>query len=501
MSVYDLYKPLRNQLREQALAPSLRVVWAWVNHLQFDTEIPSDIEVLPEVRMRPRGPAKGIFEWELAALAKELIINAPLIAPTDMRKWHNFSNGINGLKNIGNDISMLYASLFRENIFIEMYRIAHHQFGWQRTVKMQAEAARYYKIFSEPAVDAILLGKLGLRTFSLYTIGLAFGGAFLQDFELVAPINLDLGRTTPADVEIFLRNYSKNLDEMRELCQASQSFDENYVYSFNPLVKYPIVSHVSGGRATFFAPVPRYLLRRFTVGIYYDVLGAPGFDVAFGKSYQAYVGEVIQAAAQSGTLSIQPEAEYFVGRDRKDSVDWITSDSTGELFVECKTKRLRQEAKLALADLAPLRAELSKLTEFVIQIYKTLTHALEGRYTHWKKSDRPVFPLIVTLEEWYVFGHKLDAEIDSRVRAAFGENGLDETLLTKCPYTLCSVEEFERFMPLVAAKGVKAVMDEKVTPKRRLWLLHSALMEAFPEEYRATRVGVFPEALNGVTGE
>jgi hypothetical protein len=52
-----------------------------------------------------------------------------------------------------------------------------------------------------------------------------------------------------------------------------------------------------------------------------------------------------------------------------------------------------------------LRAELSKLTEFVIQIYKTLTHAMEGRYTHWKKSDRPVFPLIVTLEEWYVFGH------------------------------------------------------------------------------------------------
>jgi hypothetical protein len=67
--------------------------------------------------------------------------------------------------------------------------------------------------------------------------------------------------------------------------------------------------------------------------------------------------------------------------------------------VKGKTKRLRQEAKLALADLAPLRAELSKLTEFVIQIYKTLTHALEGRYPHWKKSDRPVFPLVVTLEE------------------------------------------------------------------------------------------------------
>jgi hypothetical protein len=368
-------------------------------------------------------------------------------------------------------------------------------------VKLQAEAARYYKIFSEPAVDSILFNKLGLRTFSLYTIGLAFGGAFLQDFELVTPINVALARTTPEDVGIFLRHYSKSLAEMRALCEASQSFDENYVYSFNPLVRYPIVSHVSEGRETFFAPVPRYLLRRFTEGIYYDALGAPGFDVAFGKSYQAYVGQVIAAAAESGTLSSLPEVEYFVGRDRKDSVDWIITHSTGELFVECKTKRLRQEAKLALADLAPLQAELSKLTEFVIQIYKTLTHALADRYPHWKRSDRPIFPLIVTLEEWYVFGDKLDGEIDGRVRTAFGENGLDETLLVKHPYTICSVGEFERLMPLVAAKGVRTVMEEKVTPKRRLWLLHSALMEAFPVEYRATRAGIFPEALDAVTGE
>src|ERR1700722_9785311 len=55
------------------------------------------------------------------------------------------------------------------------------------------------------------------------------------------------------------------------------------------------------------------------------------------------------------------------------------------------------------------------------------------------------------------------------------------------PSTACRVRIFfERFMPLVAAKAVKAVMNEKVTPKRRLWLLHSASMEALPEEYRST---------------
>jgi hypothetical protein len=110
-----------------------------------------------------------------------------------------------------------------------------------------------------------------------------------------------------------------------------------------------------------------------------------------------------------------------------------------------------------------LTAELSKLTEFVIQIYKTLKYALQDRYLHCRKSNRPIFPLVVTLEEWYVFGHKLDAEIDSRVRIAFGENGIDETLLARYPYTICS--------------------------------------EAFPTEYRATRVEMFPDALAAITGE
>jgi hypothetical protein len=136
-----------------------------------------------------------------------------------------------------------------------------------------------------------------------------------------------------------------------------------------------------------------------------------------------------------------------------------------------------------------------------VQIYKTLLHAIDGRYAHWRPGDRPVYPIIVTLEDWFVFGHKLDGEIDARIRSEFRAHGLNEQLLDRYPLTICVVGEFERLMALIAMKGASTVMAEKVTPKRRLWLLHSALLDAFPEDFPKTRVNLFPEALASITGE
>src|ERR1700730_17826967 len=158
--MYDLYKTLRNELRTDALFPSLRVIWSWMQHLQFGQDLAPDIQVPPQMRLRPRGPTKGVYEWELAVLAKELLILAPDTGPLDLRTWKQFSAAVNKLKNLDNAISGRYEKLFREHIFIEMYRTAHHQFWWQRTLRMDSELTRYLKIFGSPALDAILQSRL-----------------------------------------------------------------------------------------------------------------------------------------------------------------------------------------------------------------------------------------------------------------------------------------------------------------------------------------------------
>jgi len=136
--MYDLYKPLRNELREHSLFRSLRVIWAWMQQLQFGVEFPGDIEVPQAVRCALRSPTRGVYEWDLALLAKELIVWAPEIGRVDMSSWSAFSTILNKLKDLDNGISVFYEKPFREHIFIEMYRIAHHQFRWQRTLRMDS---------------------------------------------------------------------------------------------------------------------------------------------------------------------------------------------------------------------------------------------------------------------------------------------------------------------------------------------------------------------------
>ena len=499
--MYDLYKPLRNELSQLALFPSLRVIWAWMQQLQFGQDFPADIEVPHQIRRVLRSPTRGIYEWELALLAKELLVSAPENGPVDLHSWERFSSALNKLKDLGNGVSQHYEPLFRQHIFIEMYRIAHQQFWWQRTLRLDSEVTRYLKIFGAPDLDAILQQRLGMSAQVLFTIGLSVSGHFLSDFELSAPVTFDIYGVTGEQIALFFAKYCKPLAEMQVRCREAQSFDENFIYAFNPLIQFPLVWYRAGDQIRIVAPVPRYLIRRFTEGVYYDILGTPGFDAAFGDSYQAYVGDVLAAVNTSRSLTITAEREYLVGKDKKRSVDWTVSDSTGELFIECKTKRLRLEAKIALSDQTPLRSELAKLTEFALQIYKTLIDALAGRYSHWTPTGKPLYPVIVTLEEWFVFGQKLDGEIDARIRSEFQSHGMDLQLLETYPLTICSVGEFERLMALVAMKGVSTVMAERLSPKRKLWLLHSALLDAFPEDFPQTRGNLFPEALAGITGE
>jgi hypothetical protein len=497
VSVYDLYKPLRNELRHYALVPSLRVIWAWMQHLQFNVPFPQDIQVPWEIALAPAGPKKGIYEWELALLAKELLINAPEAGSSDLRSWTSFSGVVNTLKKLDNDISIHYEHVFKENILVEMSRHAHHQFGWQDGL-MYRSVTRYLKIFSYPALDAILQAELGISAHALYTIGLSMAGHFLTASDLDLPITFSVRGVTAKQIETFLERFSEDEAALRASCNEKQSYDQDFIYTLNPLQRYPLMRYVHEAKNKITAPIPTNLLRRFTEGVYYEVLNCTGFNVAFGEAFQGYVGEALIAASK-GRLSVLPESEYDVGRDRKDSVDWIVSDETGEVFVECKTKRIRREAKFALLDLAPLRTEIDKLVEIVAQTYKTLADGLAGRYEHWKPSQRPIYPVIVTLEEWYYFGPTTAQMTDARLREVFAQRRLDAALLDTFPFTICSISDFERLMSLVAIKGVDAVMKEKVTPKRRMWLVHGALLDAFHEDFASTRTSLFPFALDQIS--
>jgi len=101
-TVFDSYKPLRNYLRQIELSEALSVIRAYVQHLQFDEQLPRDIEVAVYFLQAKDWLGKKVFPWELETLTREIIINSPrsdsILLPKSFKKWPCFSGAVDKLK-------------------------------------------------------------------------------------------------------------------------------------------------------------------------------------------------------------------------------------------------------------------------------------------------------------------------------------------------------------------------------------------------------------------
>jgi hypothetical protein len=429
-------------------------------------------------------------------LVRELILNAEETsnrATRTLRRWDYFSRAVNKLKTLENEIGGLYP---RGTALREMHRIAHRQFPWQERPNHRY-AARYYKIFTQPELRAITERVIGVSVENMYLAGFALLGAFFDLLVVNYPPNISIPGLDLAKLDAFLRHFSLGIRELRERIAAAQQFNENYAYTFNPLRAFPIVRMEASGRDGIVCPLPTFLFRRFTDGVYYEICDEPGFDAAFGKAFQTYIGEVIHAADTQAIFSIVPEAPYSAGKDERRTVDWLVEDSTGVLFIEAKTKRLRFDAKVDLSS-GHLENELEKMAQFIIQIYKTVGDYRAGRYPIAWDGQKKIYPLIVTLEEWFLFGPAIFNEIDSRVRTKLASEALPVQWIDEMPYSVCAIDDLEVLLQVVSVERAAPVVGGKAeNPEFRQWAMRSFLLSRFAEQVRETKP-LFPNALDNI---
>ncbi len=492
---FEFYKPLRNHLRKVGLIESLGVIRAYMQYMQFGATFPRDIEVEAYFLQAPNPVARKMFEWELDTLSQEIILHASeWPAPETLRKWSYLAGAVNKLKDFENNLARLYPK--DDTILLELHRIAHRQFPWQRRPNAMW-ITRYYKIFGDPGLDALIQRTIWLTARELYRIGLVLTGIYLDKFALTYPPHIEIHGLDQAKLDRFLTHFAIDLDALKTKTAEVQQLNENYAYVFNPLRIYPLVWIEDRTRVV--APIPTFLFRRFTEGLYYEIRDEPGFSDAFGGAFQRYVGEVITAANEGEVFRIYPEAEYHVGRARRDTVDWIVEERSGTVFVESKTKRLRLEAKTALTSREALESEMDKLAAFIAQVYRTIRDYRDGRYPQKRYLNEPLLPIVVTLEEWHAFGDLIQREIEQRVEAQLLSDGLPNGWLEEMPYVTCSIDDFESAIQIIARVGVAEVMARRASnPEYKKWEFRAFLSQEFPEEVRSARA-LFSDVLDALS--
>ncbi len=490
--IFNYYTPYRNVFRKLDLQKSLRAVWAHSIFQQFKKRLPNDLINLPIGYRNASNNIDfmrfGLHTWQLEILARETIINSPRLGKKkSLLNWKYLAKVTNQLKEIENKIEELFIS--RDNVLLETYRIAHRQFPWQQPPDRNT-IIRYWKIYQNLDSFFKIFYNLTFRLY--YAVGLMLFGHFLNDEKLLYPPNIK------ADIQLkhldsFLERTCLDYPQFLAQLKAELQLNENYCYAFNSLRAHPLIKIKNFKKEQIFCPLPTLLFDRITRGIFYDLIKEPGFDNAYGHSFEEYIGDFLRHALKSN-LTVIGEQEYGSDRQRKKSVDWILVGEESALFIECKTKRLRVKSKSGLTDTNSLQNDLNKMASAVVQNYKTYLDYKKGEYPHLKyEQKRKIFILVVTLEEWYIFGDVVTEMLQNEIDTLLSEENIDKSIITEAPYTISSADNIELLASVLRENTIKEVFSSLLdNQSRRLWNFKTHLLDKFAKESK-TLVNPFNE--------
>ena len=310
-------------------------------------------------------------------------------------------------------------------------------------------------------------------------IALALTGTYLDKYALFYPPKIDVKNIDQEHLDKFLKHFSLPINELRDRLSNEQRMNEKYAYAFNSLRAYPLIRMEYEGRDSIVCPIPPLLFRRITEGLYYEICKEPNFDSSFGNAFQIFVGELLKKANEKA--QVIPERTY--GKPEKRTVDWIVIDKSVLLFVECKGKRLTFEAKVSLTDTTELYRQLDIMANFIVQIYKTIVDYDDGKYPHLKfDKDKQVYPLLVTLEEWFLFGSQALDILDEKIRSKLNSLSISSKILDDKPYMICSVEGLDLLMQVSSKYSIDEIFrDKNKDVETRTWHLEIYIKDKYKE--------------------
>jgi hypothetical protein len=487
LSIEAHYWSIRSVVRELGHRDSLHVIWAYSQYLQVNGfKFPNDIEASDEF-LSARPPQTILAEWTLELMAREIIRYAEKESRRGrtLRHWRNVAKIANALRDLEGDI---YAQLVGgARIHLELMRIAHRQIVWQQHRINWKPIIRYFKLFNTPEIQHCAQRATGLSLKQIYLIGLTYLGIFLEQSKIERRPDIQIPGLTQEHIDRFLAFTSLGQRQLAVRLRSEHALDEGFFYRYSSLREFPLVQISHQGRDEVLCPIPTLLFWRITTGLYYTLKDMPGFPNAFGGSFQRYVGEVLHQRITNPRMTVLSDVEYHDRRHRKDTVDWIIQQGDeSALFIECKAMRLTWASKAGVADLSALENDIRKLASAVVQVYKTIRDYRAGLYPNLHfVAARQIYPVVVTLEDWYFFGREMPFRLDEAIRTEIEMTGLPAAWLEEMPYCVMSVDEFEKAAGVLNSVGIQALIAGKVRDSEyRHWGFAAYCRHCYPEEVR-----------------
>jgi len=450
---HNSYKPFRNFLRNFELYDSLEVCWHIASHYSSGKKFPTNLEIPIKLKYNTDKTAEKLFlvnDWELEFLVSEVISYCTKRIYDKKKSFYNLKHRAKAVNYIRGFHDLVYKdTISDEKVFLELNRIAHQQFIWQPALRL-ANLYRYYIIYTDDDLDKLIIKTFNLDYKKLIIIAFLLMLQFNSKFKIKCNFQSNIDLVPTDSFKIFLDFFGTTLDHIKSLIDENRKYDERLVYAFQPIRRFPIIID-----DYYYCPIPTLLFWQTTKGIYYHLINKQGFDESFGRSFQNYLVKYITKVNTDGKIQYYPEKVY--GNPEKRTADIILVDKESVLLIECKTKRMLQEAKENLIDKSAIENDIKKISFAFQQLYKQVDEYKNNKYPHLKcDKTKKIFLMVVTLENWFLgFNPYLYDRLKDEIIIKLESIKKSKELIKEIPYFFFSAEEFEEVMQVINKHGIK----------------------------------------------
>lgn len=484
---YPAYKPLRNFIKQIELLPSLTALWGYGVHVVHKRPL---FPGLAANRPPFTDVRQYLYPWDIELLVREVLLHGGDRPGPALVDWNVLAKVTNQLRKF-DDLSF-GGNGEHPDVMLHLQRLAHRQFRWQGSALGPAPITRALMVYGGAELEAMTQRQFGMSMLQLVQLSIAIGGHFMTSSGMTIGQDYGVLGISRESSRAYLEHISCSVTELRDSLALQQRYDHTWAYTWSPLAAKPLLRFDSRFPERVICPIPQFAIARGTTSVFYDLAGATGFGNKYGPAFEKYVGEILRRTCPESEFSIQTVAPYAATKGKlKHGMDWIVSDHTAHLVIECKTKRMSLGAKQASSHDA-LTADIHTLAEAVVQNYKNIRDAHAGELA-WRPRHAQIFPMVVTLEDWYLFSPRVTQALDTAVLALLQANNIDTTVLTLMPYTVVSADELETAAQVIGLVGLTEVLSRTTASNRRFWAVQSVLQEHFPDQLRRAKPVLFDD--------
>lgn len=476
------YKKLRNYLRQFGDIDSLELIYNYAQYMQTGRKIDKEIQSHSFLDMLKNHG--NTYEFYLERMAVEIIINSTESSTQKSLKTSNSFAGIHN-KLLAFEGYLAKKYITPSNVLLELYRISFRQFSYQQNSACAGYFARYQKIFEYPGIENLFQAKFGMtsKDFLLHNFGLF--SCFIR--KPYARLNLTSHPfLSELKLNKILEVYSSTLIDLKVALTNERVLDGSYAYANHSLKNRPIISLGKDENDVYclMCPITQLFVWRFTSGVFYDFVNEKNFSEIWGEAFENYVGDLLRGRRY--TFTFQKQFTYKISKAQNPKTsDWILNSVDTTVFIECKAKRAVAQTMAALSE-ADMEKDLNTLAEAVVQPYKMIRFMEQGKVLGMPLT-KYIFPLIVTLEDWWIGGAIVES-VDKRVKELMLANGLPLRYLESYPYLIISARELEMLLRVTVSIDVREVLcarhDSAMLGQHRGWMFASFLDKYYSQNLR-----------------